>query len=91
MAINRNDNNNHSDDDDDDIRWYGCRSLASDICVTVAASYLISASFTAGVTSEQTADRKYTKYDELIAVCEFQPMAVASDAGFRLWGATVSF
>jgi len=72
----------------------GGRSLAWDVTVsstdsTVAASYLIAASYTADAVADQAADRKCSKYTELSSSHEFQPVAVESHG--PLSDITVSF
>jgi len=54
--------------------------LALDItvCTAVAASYLIVASYTAGVVADQAAERKCSKYTELSSSLKFQPVVVES-------------
>jgi len=59
------------------IPWRGGKPLAWDVtvCTTVAESYVNAASHAAGAVAEQAADRKCSKYAELSASYEFQPVA----------------
>jgi len=55
------------------IRWRRGKPLAwgVTVCATTAASYMTTASHTAGAAAEQAADRKCAKYTELSAAYEF--------------------